>query len=91
MINKQQVFLTAQKKEVPGKEFVSIEVEMPVDVFWKAEQIIRDTEYVHSNVADPLQLSELFKKLFTLLTPHALLEKDRAWLFERGQGDKFKV
>lgn len=55
---------------------------MPVEVLWKARDILRAAEYLMSTGEDALKVVDEYKRLYRLLIPYVVLEKDRAWLME---------
>ncbi|MCX6117246.1 MAG: hypothetical protein NT027_06875 [Proteobacteria bacterium] len=61
-----------------------IELKLPLEVLWQAEEVIRSAEYMLSSSEDQSRIKDTYKKLLQILTPYAVSEKDRTWLFEQG-------
>ena len=78
-----EVFLLGQKKEMPGREIVAIEVDLPPDVFWKMQEILKEALYTQTNAQDALKAADLYKKVMKQAMPYAIAEKDRIWLQEK--------
>lgn len=80
-----QVFLSSARRELQSDEDVPapIEIRMPIEVFWDCEEIIRNAEYMQSTGEDPNRIKDTYTSLLKLVTPYAVLEKDRIWLLEQ--------
>lgn len=80
-----QVFLSSAPREVHADEEVqpNIELRMPIEVFWQCEEIIKNTEYMQSTNEDLNRVKDSYKLLLKVVTPYAVLEKDRIWLLEQ--------
>ena len=75
------------QREVPIDEDTQppIELRMPLDILWKGQEIIKEAEFMLSNNDDQVRIKDTYKRLLKLVTPYAVLEKDRTWLHEQTQ------
>ena len=80
-----QVFLSSTRRELQLEQEVHspIEIKMPVEVLWKCNEILKDAEYLQSVNEDQNKIKDRYKVLLKLVTPYAVLEKDRIWLLEQ--------
>jgi hypothetical protein len=80
-----QVFLSSSPREIQvGEDLASpIELKMPVEVLWDAEEIIKQAEYMLAISEDQAKVKDTYKELLRILTPYAVMEKDRLWLLEQ--------
>jgi len=83
MCGRSSVFFSPQKRDVPGKDFYAVEVEMPVDKYWEVEELIKTLIYLSANSDDSVKVQELLKKIHKILAPFAISEKDRVFLYEQ--------
>jgi len=60
-----------------------IEIKLPVETFWKAEEMIKQAEYQLSSGEDPQTIKDTYMKLLKLLAPHCTTEKDRATIYDK--------
>ena len=66
-----------------GSNANPIEVKLPVETFWKAEEMIKLAEYQLSSGEDPQTIKDTYTKLLKLLAPHCTTEKDRATIYDK--------
>lgn len=71
-------FEIALEEGAPGP----IEVRAPVDVLWKAQELLKQSEIQISSGEDPHAIKETHTKVLKLLIPHCTSEKDRTWLYD---------
>lgn len=83
MCSRQNVFFAPQKRDVPGRDYYPVEVELPVDKYWEIEELLKDNQYLQSNTDETVRSQELVKSVFKLLAPYAVMEKDRVYLYEQ--------
>lgn len=60
-----------------------IEVRLPIETFWKAEEILKQAEYQLSSGEDSQIVHDTYNKLLKLLAPHCTTEKDRALIYDK--------
>lgn len=60
-----------------------IEIKLPVEIFWQAEEIIKLAEYQLSTGEDPQTVKDTYNKLLKLLAPHCISEKDRSLVYDK--------
>ena len=77
------VFFAKQKKEVLGRDYMAVEVEFPIETFWKIEQSIKDADFLLANGKEQLEINDLYKKIYKECAPFAVSEKDRIWLYQK--------
>jgi len=78
-----QVYLTSTKREGSGDGSHVSEILMPVEVYWKIRDVLKDADYGMAAGEDANSISELHRKVFAELKKYAVHEKDRVWLHER--------
>ncbi len=74
------LFSTRPPGELSSDEFKFIECAMPVEIYWEVQKNIDDHQYLIIMKDNPSELSTSLKKIFKLLSPYAILEKEREWL-----------
>ncbi len=60
-----------------------IEIKLPIETYWKAEEMLKHAEYQLSSGEDPQTVKESYIKVLKLLAPHCTSEKDRIAVFEK--------
>ncbi len=80
-----QVYLSSMRREIPSEEELptAIEVRIPLEVLWKGQEIMKQAEYLLSIGEEQSRILDTYKGLLKLLSPYAVLEKDRLWLYEQ--------
>lgn len=80
-----QIQLSSSKHVVSGNEgnVYPIEIKLPVEIFWQAEEIIKLAEYQLSTGEDPQTVKDTYNKLLKLLAPHCISEKDRSLVYDK--------
>jgi hypothetical protein len=80
-----QLILSSTRFEIAREDGVPppIEVKLPVEVLWEAQEILKKAEHQLSNGEDTATVKDTYEKLIKLLLPHCVLEKDRVWLYEQ--------
>ena len=71
----------AREDDAPGP----IEIKAPVDVFWEAQEILKEADRQHSLGDGPQMVKDTYAKLLKLLAPHCTSEKDRVWVYQQIQ------
>ncbi len=77
------VFFAKQKKEIPGRDYLAVDVEFPIEIFWKIEKLIKEADFLLATGKDNLQINDIYKKIFKECSPYVVLEKDRIWIYEK--------
>ena len=80
-----QIQLSSTMHVVEGDEGNThpIEVKLPVETYWKAEEMIKQAEYQLSAGEDSQTVKDTYMKLLKLLAPHCTTEKDRATVYDK--------
>lgn len=80
-----QIQLSSTMYVVSGEEGNThpIEVKLPIETFWKAEEILKQAEYQLSSGEDSQMVQDTYTKLLKLLAPHCTTEKDRALIYDK--------
>jgi hypothetical protein len=74
-------FEVAREDDAPGP----IEVRAPVDVIWKAQEILKEAEIQLSSGEGSQAIKDTYSRLLKLLAPHCTAEKDRLWVYQQIQ------
>ncbi len=82
-----QVFISSAKFEIQTDEAVPspIELRLPIEIFWESEKLVKKAEFLQSMNEDANRIKDAYKELLVLVTPYAVLEKDRLWLLENAK------
>jgi hypothetical protein len=82
-----QITLSSARFDVTRDDGVPppIEIKMPVEVLWQAQEILKKAESLISAGEDTQTIKDTYSKLLRLLIPHTTSEKDRAWLLDQVQ------
>ena len=75
--------MTGVKREGTGETSQVIEILMPIEVYWKTRDVLKDADYNSASGEDFNSINELHRKVFAELKKYAVHEKDRIWLHER--------
>ena len=80
-----QITLSSARYEITREDGVPppIEIKMPVEVLWQAQEILKKAENQLSSGEDTQTVKDTYSKLLRLLSPHTASEKDRAWLLDQ--------
>lgn len=60
-----------------------VELEMPLEVFWKLETLVKEISYTLSSQENPAEISVQAKKIYKFCTPYVISEKNRIWMLEK--------
>jgi hypothetical protein len=60
-----------------------VEIKLPIETFWKAEEMLKLAEYQLSSGEDPQTVKDTYSKILRLLAPHCITEKDRALIYDK--------
>ena len=79
-----QLILSSTRFEISREDGVPppIEVKLPVEVLWQAQDILKKAELQLSTGEDQQTVKDTYTSLLKLLIPHCTSEKDRAWLYD---------
>jgi hypothetical protein len=82
-----QITLSSTRFEVSRDDGVPppIEIKMPVEVLWQAQDILKKAEHQSASGEDLQSVKDTYSDLIRLLIPHTTSEKDRAWLIDQVQ------
>jgi hypothetical protein len=80
-----QVILTSTRFDIAREDGVPgpIEVKLPIEVLWQAQDILKSAELQLSSGEDTHTVKDTYEKLLKMLIPYCSLEKDRVWLYEQ--------
>jgi len=80
-----QIALSSTRHEVSREDGVPhpMEVKIPVEILWQAQDIIKSAEFQQASGEDAQTVKNTYKTLIKLLAPHCTSEKDRQWLYEQ--------
>ncbi len=77
------MYFATQRPEAREEGVQVVELEMPIDDYWKALDIINEITFLQASGEPPSELSTRLKQVFKLSAPHAVFEKHRTWLIEK--------
>lgn len=79
-----QITLSSTRFDMAGEDGTPgpIELRLPVDVLWKAQEFMKEAEIQLSSGEDPQTVKDTYARLIKLLTPYCASEKDRTWLYD---------
>jgi len=60
-----------------------IEIKVPVETYWQAEELIKRAEYQLASGDDSQNVKETYLKVLKLLAPHCTSEKDRILIYDK--------
>ena len=82
-----QITLSSTRFEVNRDDGVPppIEIRMPVEVLWQAQEILKKAEHQAASGEDVQSVKDTYSKLISLLIPYTSSEKDRTWLQDKVQ------
>lgn len=78
-----QLFLASKKVEESGPRTPTVELLMPIKLFWDIQQILKQIDYSVASGEDPVLITELYRKVYTKVAKYAVTEKDRVFLYEK--------
>ena len=87
-----KLFVVGKQLYLQGKNLESyaelgkvIELEMPIESFWKMEKLINEANYLMSSGESTPEILDFYKKIFKFGSKYAIFEKERSWLNERSK------
>jgi len=81
-----QIYFSASKIGLDQDESLKlIDLEMPIDEFWKSEKILKEADYLIASSESGADVRELYRRFFKLMAPWAVEEKDKTWLYDRAK------
>ena len=83
LIAGKHVYFATTPPEAHMESARSVEVEMPIEVYWEAREHLKSSEYLQASGETPADISAEIKKVYQLCSRYAVQEKDRTWLQER--------
>ncbi|MBF0441188.1 MAG: hypothetical protein HQK54_04730 [Oligoflexales bacterium] len=60
-----------------------IELFIPVDEYWKIQQLIAKANYLYSSGESAAEIKEVYKKVMSYCSQFAIREDERKWLNEK--------
>ncbi len=80
-----QLVLSSTRFELPREDGVPgpIEVKLPVEELWKAQDILKNVDLLQATGEDPHTIKDSYQELLKLLIPYCVSEKDRSWIYEQ--------
>jgi hypothetical protein len=60
-----------------------VELEMPLESYWKLEEILKEFAYLQSSNENPTELAKMSKKIFRHSAPFIVTERSRIWMQEK--------
>lgn len=79
---KNMYLASAKPPQDSGTEHV-LALHLPLDVFWKLEDMMLETQFLLSSGAIGASVLDSYKDIFRVSAPYAVHERDRAWLYEQ--------
>ena len=68
-----------------GGQTMIAEILMPVDVFIEVRDMLEKTDYMIASSDNLADIHEIYRKVYRKAAPYAVMEKDRAILYERAR------
>lgn len=78
-----QLFLASKKLEESGARTPTVELLMPIKLFWDVEKLLKQIDYSIAAGEDPVLINELYRKVYTKVAKYAVTEKDRVFLYDK--------
>ena len=78
-----QLFLASKKLEETGARTPTVELLMPIKLFWDVEKLLKQIDYAIAAGEDPVLINELCRKVYTKVAKYAVSEKDRVFLYDK--------
>ena len=80
-----RVSLASSRRDSINSVVPPLEILMPVDVFWQIEEHLKRYDLMASSGEESAILSEITKTILKLVTPYAVTEKERLWLYANSE------
>jgi hypothetical protein len=78
-----QLYLASSMIGIDENTEEVIELRLPIDIFWQAEALLKKADYLIAAGDHPVDILQIYKKIFKKVAPYAALEKDRLKLYEK--------
>ncbi len=75
--------MSSKKLEDTGSKGPTVELLLPIQIFWEVEGMMKQLDYLTSANEDPVLVAELYQKVLKKVARFAVAEKDRTLLQER--------
>jgi len=83
LISGQQVYFASQRPDPHTETGAVMELEMPIEVYWQAVDILKEVTYLLASGEPVSEVSGQIRRVYKVCAPHALSEKDRTWLLDK--------
>ena len=80
-----QVYLQNKKMESFNEIGTVVELIMPIEKFWEAEELMKTANYLLASGEPGSDVIAAYKKVFVLCAPFAVTEKERFWLYDKAK------
>jgi hypothetical protein len=78
------IYLTSSRVDIAGVEDqVTIELILPLEIYWQAKDILKQTEFLTATTDDTPKVQEAQIEVLKLVVPFVISEKERVELYER--------
>lgn len=82
-----QLYLQSKSVESYNDLGTVIELYLPIEDFWKIEDMLKEANYLLANNISPGELLNFYKKVFLRASKFAVREKERNWLYDKATKD----
>ena len=84
LVLQKQIYLANKKPtEFEGEIPEIMEISMPVQSFWEVRELLESSDYMIASRADAVAIQEVYKKVFKMLAPWAVVEVQRTFLYQK--------
>lgn len=77
------VHLSSTKEEDEQAASYTIDLSMPITVYWQLNSLLEKANFMTSSNDDTTDIQEIYRKVFKQSAPYAVIENDRLWLIKR--------
>ena len=85
LIAGKQLYFQSKNVESFNELGTVIELEMPIQNFWVAEDNMKYANYLLASGEASAEVLSVYKKIFAMCAPFAVFEKDRNWLYTKAK------
>lgn len=78
--------MSSKKLEDTGIEGVTVELLLPIDIWWDVDRLLKEMDYLTSANEDAVLIREVYQKILKMAAKYAVNEKDRTLLLEKVHG-----
>lgn len=81
-----QIFMTSKKLEDQSAKIPTVELLLPINLYWELEALMKRIDYLQSAGEDPVLINDHYQQLYRKVVKYVVSEKDRILVQQKIHG-----